>query len=377
MKKLITVLLSGILLISLAGCGNLKEKKEDVVTVLPKGEGQELAVVGMNEVHAGSLLDISPDKKTVLFTWNGSSADAAALPRNLYTTDLTGHTVSRYSTSDKYQDYARFSPDGKKVVTLEHKQDYVEGFISANKANADRKMLKETEDTVQYPWGWCPEELSPVSWTSDSHNFSVAFSCYRYGNNKIFIFDENGKRTKEIDAKANGLDRLRYPCFLNNETVLAVGEKIVNHQVEYGIYAFSLNSKTINPKKVVDPAGREHITFAVSPNKKMIAYAGRVKETGMYEIKADAIDKNLNTTLLGATGSNSIRQITWSPDNQHLVYVDGGNMWLYNPSSCDKKQIVSMNYISKVVWINSRELLFSGIDQSKLETEKIYDLKLN
>jgi len=377
MKKLMAVLFTGILFFSLAGCGNLKEKKEDVVMVLPKGEGQELAVVGMNEVHAGSLLDISSDKKTVLFTWNGNPSDSTALPRNLYTVDLTSHTVSRFSTSDKNQDYARFSPDGKKVVTLEHEQDYVEGFISANKADADRKMLKETEDTVQYPWGWCPEELSPVSWTSDSRNFSIDFSCYRYSNNKIFIFDKDGKRIKEIDTKANGLDRFRTQCFYNNDTVLAVAEKIVNHEAEYGIYAFSLNSKTIKPKKVVDPAGREYITFALSPNKKMIAYAGRVKDTGMYEIKAEAIDENLKTTFIGATGSDSIRQITWSPDNQHLVYVDDGNMWLYNPSNCDKKQIVSMSYISKIVWVSSRELLFSGMNQSNDETEKLYDLKLN
>lgn len=377
MKKLVAVLLSGILLVSLAGCSNLKEKKEDVVTVLPKETGHEPAVVSMNEVHAGRILDISPDKKAVLFTWNGNPTDSTALPRNLYTVDLTGHIVSRFSTSDKNQDYARFSPDGKKVVTLEHEQDYVEGFISADKANAERKMLKEAEDTVQYPWGWCPEEMSPVSWTADSAKFSLAFSCYRYSNNKIFIFDKDGKRIKEIDAKTNGFDRLRYPCFYNNDTVLAVAEKVVNHEVEYGIYAFSLNSINIKPKKVVNPAGREYITFALSPNKKMIAYVGWVKEAGMYEIKADAIDQNLKTTFQGATGSNSIGQVAWSPDNRHLVYVDNGNMWLYNPSSCDKKQIVSMNYISKVVWVNSRELLFSGIDQENSEAEKIYDLKLN
>ena len=377
MKKLIAVILSGILLISMAGCGNLKEKKEDVVTVLPKEEGHELAVVGMNEVHAGRVLDISPDKKTILFNWNGNPTDYLSLPRNLYTVDLSGHSVSKYSTSEKDQDYARFSPDGKKVVTLEHELDYVEGFISANKANAERKMLKETEDTVQYPWGWCPEELSPVSWASDSRSFTIAFSCYRFSNNKIFIFDEDGKRTKEIDAKANGFDRLRNPCFFNNETVLAVAEKVVDHEVEYGIYAFSLNSKTIKPQKVVDPAGREHITFALSPNQKLIAYSGQVKETGKDEIKVAAIDQNFKTTWKGATGSDSIRQITWSPDNQHLVYVDDGNMWLYKPLTCDKKQIVSMVHISKVIWVNSRELMFSDIGQSKPETEKIYDLKLN
>ena len=377
MKKLIAVLLTGILVIGLAGCSIFKEKKEDVVTVLPKGEDHELAVVGMNEIHTGCVLDISPDKKTVLFTWNGNSADSAALPRNLYTMDLTGHTVSRYSTSDKNQDYARFSPDGKMVVTLEHKQDYVEGFISANKADAERKMLKETEDTVQYPWGWCPEELSPVYWTADSNNFSLAYSCYRYSNNKIFIFNKDGKRIKEVDAKTYGFDRFRYPCFINDETILVTSEKIIDHKVEFGIYAFSLNSKTMKPKKVIDPLGRQYIMLALSPNRKMLAYAGEVKETDMYEIKVVALDQNLNTKFIGATGSNSIRQIAWSPDNQHLVYVDNGKMWLYNPSSRGKKQIVSMSYISKVVWVNSRELLFSGIDQENSEAEKIYDLKLN
>ena len=360
MKRMMYLLVAVILVIGLVGCsgsgqpgdpdngqnvnqgetGNDNKEPNGDVTIIPRDKDQEIEVVGIDELHRGRAWDITPDGKTLLFSWDEDAVEKDSggevrPPAFLYAMNLVDQTIEKLSTGAMNQGFASYSPDGKLIAFMENEGEVFFSFVMENRANADKVALKGGKgDNILLT-------APPLNWSPDGE--LIAVSEFYMNNGQIKFFNTKGSEKKVITG-----NKMTIPWFLDRETLLFIEDR--------AIVALDITAADAVPKQIT--AG---IDYVVSPNKQRLAY---IPEAGdELKIKVAALDGNIELgSVLAEVNVGWGYQFTWSPDSQYLLYTDGGSVWLLNPETNVKKELASgMNFILNLHWSTNNEIIFSAM----------------
>ncbi|AEG59054.1 TolB family protein [Desulforamulus ruminis] len=363
MKRLFVFMLGSLLILAISGCGTMKEKDQEV-KVLPKEPKQELSVAGIEKLHEGYAQDVSPDGEILLFNWDEGIPDQEpydemSSPRTLHTLKLSDRSVAKMGNSEIHQGNAKYSPDTKNIAFLENIETFTQTYIMENKAGAAKKLIHKSDDIAV-----------SVAWSPDGKQFAVPY--FLANDAKIILYDAQGKEIKTVaQSKGTKIN----PYFFDNHTLLYAS---LNPTGPVTIMALDLNNES-DPKEIV-----KGTNFAVSPNKRSIAYLSVNQDRSRWSIKVDAFnsDFKIGSTLSEISVKDGTAQMVWSPDSRYLVYSNGTDLWVLNPETGDKKQVVSnMSSILNILWAGNQDIIFSGIAKEMAEKDnhkiEMYRIKLS
>ncbi|SHK37621.1 TolB family protein [Desulforamulus aeronauticus] len=349
MKRLFVLTMALFLAVGFIGCSGQKEKKEDNgVKVIPKPPKQELSVVSIDKLHDGLAQDISPDGKTLLFSWNMGQPDKdpndEMAPANLlHTMNLADGSVKKLSNSEIHQGSARYSPDGKNIAFLENVETFFQAYVMENKLDAPKKLIHKSDEIA-----------NSIAWSPDGQTFAVSYFLINKG--RIVLYDAQGNE-KQSFQQQSGI--AIFPQFLDNNTLLYVSVNRGDNTLK--VMALDVTAGTNKPKEFV--AGTN---FKVSPDKRSLAYLVNDGDRSQWKIKVNAIDSNLKvgSTLTEASVKDSSVQMAWSPDSRYLLFSDESNIWAINTKNGEKKQLVSdMRMINHLLWAGDEGIIFTAISK--------------
>jgi dipeptidyl aminopeptidase/acylaminoacyl peptidase len=355
MKKLLTIILTFMLTISLASCKASDSIEKDITTLPKTPEVNEVVEVdSVQELHRGMAWDISSDGKQMIFSWNEDRVDEdpndeLAPPNQLFVMDLASREVKKMSSSKLNQMSAAFSSDSSRIAFIENVEETMKLFVMENKQGGEKTQL--TGFGVESSFDWSP----------DGKDLAIKYGA---GKDKILIYDMQGREKNVISDQQ--VDYMNHPRFYNEDNLIYV----INDK----IFKKDLTSQE-NSKKIIDG-----FNFEISTNKQRLAYFTRpeVQGTGSNLLNVAALGKKLD---LGAPMmSLSVLEdskIVWSPDSKYLLYTEGGNMWVINPENQEKKQIASnVGYIITLLWKSEKEIVYSSITADPKDAARIYEIKL-
>lgn len=360
MKRLWISLFALLMTVVLTGCGGQREKEDGEVKVLPKPPQQALAVQSIEQLHGGLVQDISPDGKTLLFSWNMGQPDPnlndEMAPVNLlHELNLSSGKVEKISHSEIHQGSARYAPDGKNIAFLENVETFFQAYVMENRPNAPKKLIHKSDEIA-----------NSITWSPDGQKFAVNYFLINKG--QVILYDAKGNEMQSL-PQPKGI--ALFPQFYDQDTLLYVS---VNHEANTSkIVAQDVMDKGQNPREVV--AGTN---FEVSPNKRSIAYLSTNTDRSQWKIQVSAIDSDLKvgSTRAEVTIKDSSSLIAWSPDSRHLLYSEEGNIWAINVENGDKKQLATdMGRIQQLLWAGEKEIIFTGITK-EAEQNGDYDFNM-
>lgn len=357
MKRLFVLTVALLLIIGVTGCSGQRETKEDnEVKVLPKPPKQELSVMSIDKLHDGIAQDISPDGKTLLFSWNmglpdKNPQDEMAPANMLHTMNLADGSVQRISESEIHQGSARYSPDGKNIAFLENVEEFFTAYVMENKPNAPKVQIHKSDEIAN----------PRIAWSPDGRTFAVSYFLINKG--RIVLYDAQGNEKLSFRQPPDGI--ALFPQFFDNDTLLYVAVNRDDNTLK--VMALDINDSMGKPGEPVIHTSKKIITgtnFEVSHDKRSLAYLETDEEHNQWKLKVNAIDSNLKlgSILTETVIKDGSAQLAWSPDSRYLFYSEEGNIWALNIENGDKKQLVSdMRMINKILWSGDKGIIFSGI----------------
>lgn len=312
--------------------------------------GQRLSVKDVNELHKGMVWDVSPNGKKILFSWDGDKgdrdpADELGPQLLLYTLNLADKMVSEGTHLEKpeyiHESFAAYSPDGKYIAYMENAEESFSPYLVENRDGAVKKALKSTGNMAPYM------AYPSAAWSPDSTSFAISYEGPKGAD--VVVYNTSGQEKTTVGAGNTGGYIVR-PYFYDKDRLVFVKDGEIVYR--------SLGSEN-NEAHTITEGSR----FAISNDKKHLACTV-VGEDGNDIIKIVPMDADLEIgPKLKEININYAyeTQLAWSPNNEHLLYTNSGEMWILNPESGDELLVSTVESVTNIIWVNDREIVFTGL----------------
>ena len=247
----------------------------------------------------------SPDGRKILFATRSLADNDFNKSGDIYVMDADGENMKNLTQSPERELSATWSPDGNQIAfSLPMGEGESSIFVVDANGHNQRRLT--------FAPGW---DLAP-NWSPDGNQIVFSRSMAE-GGSSIFVMDANGHNQQRLSPEP-GISGLPYWS--------PDGRKIAVRSYRDGagrIYTMGANGQNVKqfthrPRKYCTPP-------AWSPNGRRLAFgSGDARSWGIYLIDPLGDNETLITRSEVSELNGIVRVLppTWSPDSQHLVYVD-------------------------------------------------------
>ncbi|WP_337840444.1 amidohydrolase family protein [Rheinheimera sp.] len=318
----------------MASCTTLAEDKAPAWSVdKPLGQFEDIQI----KVQSGTWMNVSvsPDGKTIAFDLLG----------DIYTMPISGGKAKVLTSDIAWQMQPVFSPDGKHIA------------FTSDQGGGDNIWVMKADGSNQTP---VTHEkfrlLNSPAWSPDGE-FIVArkhFTNTRsLGAGEVWQYHKSGGDGVMLTAKANDEKDLGEPAFSPDGNYIYFSQDDTpgktfhySKDSEQGIYVIKRFERETGEIEVLLSGAGGAIRPTPSPDGKYLAYIRRVDfqttlflynlATGEHTELDNTLDRDMQETwaIHGVYPS-----LSWTPDNQHLLYWAGGKINKLNIKEKSRSEI--------------------------------------
>jgi acylaminoacyl-peptidase len=316
--------------------------------VAEEGESRRFTAERVFDLEYASDPQISPDGQSIIYARRFMDKYTDRVGSNLWMLDTRSGQHRPFLTGKNSSSSVRWSPAGDRIVYMtstDGKPDLRVMFMDSRQSFS----LMQTEHAPSAPV-WSPDgtkiafamfvpgdkasfakpPAAPkgAEWSKPVRVFddlTFRFDGAGYldkGTTHIFVVPAEGGTPRQLTKGENGFGS---PAWLDNDTVLAVGNDVENADldpIESEIYAIELSD--LSRRALTTRDGPDQ-SPAVAPNGRRIAYLGyddelkAYQQTDVYVMNADGS----SSRNLTAEYDRSIGSIAWKPDGSGLIAQAG------------------------------------------------------
>lgn len=316
-------------------------------------------------------VDISPDGKTIVFDLLG----------DIYIIPASGGTAKLFTSDLAWQMQPTFSPDGKYIAYISDEGGGENIWIMDNDGQHHRAVSNENFRMVN----------SPV-WSPDGNYIAVRkhFTATRsLGAGEIWMYHKNGGEGLQLTSRPNQEKDMGEPAFSPDGRYVYFSQDVTpgdtfeySKDSEKGIYAIKRLDLQSGEIDVIVSGRGGAIRPTPSPDGSKLAYIARVDfqstlfihdlKTGENKPVFNKLDRDLQAAwaIQGVYPS-----MTWTPDNQHLIFWAGGKI---NKLDVVSKKVEVIDFQVNTEKVISHALRFpKDIDQDEFEVKMLHNVEVS
>jgi len=267
-------------------------------------------------------LSVSPDGQTLVFDLLG----------DIYSMPISGGKAKKLTADIGWQMQPSFSPDGKYIAYTSDEGGGDNIYLMNADGSNPHAITKETFRLLNSP-AWSPDGEFIVARKHFTNTRSL-------GAGEVWQYHKTGGAGIMLTAKANDEKDLGEPAFAPDGKTIYFSQDDTpgktfhySKDSEQGIYAIKkFDRKTGEIEVLLDGAGGA-IRPTPSPDGKYLAFIRRVDfqttlmlynlESGEQTVLSSALDRDMQETW---AIHGVYPQMSWTPDNRHLLFWAGGKI---------------------------------------------------
>ena len=293
--------------------------------------------------------------------------------------------ISVVDTSDIFQSLSRYwndfdpiwSPDGAQVAFSSDRDGDSEIFVM----NADGTDLQQLTHNDQH-------DVNPI-WSSDGTTITYVVLDFQYGDGQLMAMDGSGDNEQLLGIGQDPVwspdgTRIVYNVWDNDRTVVNIIDFNGNQQqqlvhagyssvgdvvwssdgthIAYTIWEDSVQTIIVaetsgdTQQQAIRPSAEYISSLALSADGTQIAYTGREGSTSALVVA----DTSSDTEQQLITSNRFIDDPVWSPNGAHIVYVDGGDIFIVDAGGGEATQLAdTLNAIDPLWSPDGTEIVYT------------------
>jgi Tol biopolymer transport system component len=232
-----------------------------------------------------------------------------------------GKNFRNISNYPKIDYIPKFSPDGKKIVFYSNRKNEKYDIYTMKSNGTEFKNLSNTEHVSEFYPSFSPDGTK-ILFTASGPNL-----------NGVFTMDTTGNNINQISNTYS-----LYPKFSPD------GLKVLCLKPD-SLYIFTVNINGFEKNRLTYDYPARYPEF--SPDGSMIVYEAIMDKYQVMIMKTDGSDK-INLT----NNNNNNFGPKFFPDNENVLFLSGGNIFMINKDSKDIRQISNTKYSIRSVNIS-------------------------
>jgi TolB protein len=237
--------------------------------------------------------------------------------KEIYVADYDGSNVQQLTHDNNISVHPQLSPDGRKLAYTGYKSGYADIYEINLVSGARDRIVK------------FPGTNTGASYAPDSNRIAATLS--KDGNPELYVI-------------SGGAHRLTHtPGVESSPTWSPNGDEIIySYDDRGGPQLYRISAGGGNGQLV--QTGHGYCTEPDwSPDGAKVAF--NVREGGVFQIAI--LDLQSGVTHIVATGENP----AWGPDSRHLIYADGGALYLLDAQTGKKSKVLDgLGKITEPSW---------------------------
>ncbi|MFW6124360.1 MAG: S9 family peptidase [Acidobacteriota bacterium] len=275
---------------------------------------------------------ISPDGKWVLFSQSELDWDNNKRKTKYYMVSAEGGEPFQYIGEEGGSDF-QFSPDGR-FLTFKRKKDENQQIFLMRTSGGEAVVLTEHESSIgDYEWG---PESKKIYFVAEEPLSKEEEKERKAGYDSIFVDEGPNGQTRDrwenlwvFDVETKEENRLTDEDFMLGDFEISPDDQQIVFTARYSnrrndrykdeIYLFDIESKE---KKQLTQNKSPESGLSWAPNGKIIAYLSSSDELWLNRnAKIFIINvESGKSSLLSKNYEGSIRNTTWTPDSQNILF---------------------------------------------------------
>lgn len=237
--------------------------------------------------------------------------------KEIYTADYDGTNLQQLTRDNTISVHPSLSPDGKRLAYTGYQSGYADIYEIDLGSGARNRIVK------------FPGTNTGAAYAPDNHRIAATLS--KDGNPELYVI-------------GGGAHRLTHtPGVESSPTWSPGGDEIIySYDEQGGPQLYRISSGGGAGRHV--PTAHNYCTEpSWSPDGKKVAF--NIREGGSFQVAI--LDLNGGGTRVVASGENPV----WGPDSRHLMYAEGGGLYLLDAQTGRKSKVLDgLGKITEPTW---------------------------